>query len=291
MDNNNYKFGGHETFYFRKGWLYKGLKNIELNNAVFTDKNINTSDTFGLGVSMVKSLRFWLQAVGLTKEVKKDRVLIQNLTEMGEVVNLYDRYMEESGTLCLLHYKLATNVDFASSWYYFFNEFSMREFSKEDYIDSINTHVKFKQINTSSTTLEGDLTCLLNTYIPREFTDPEDNMECPLSELGLIEIKDKKIYKKSAPREGFIPLHILLAMIVEQHPGEKEIKIIDLLKEKNSIGKLFNLDFISLSTYLDKMQMANLIQVVRTAGLDVIKIKENKTFKQCIIDYYESIKA
>ena len=79
-------------------------------------------------------------------------------------------------------------------------------------------------------------------------------------------------------------------MIIDQHPEETEIKIADLLKEKNNVGKLFNLDFISLSSYLDKMQIAGLIQVVRTAGLDVIKVKDKKRFEDYVVDYYESIK-
>ena len=65
---------------------------------------------------------------------------------------------------------------------------------------------------------------------------------------------------------------------------------VELLKEKNNIGKLFNLDFIALSSYLDKMQIAGLIQVVRTAGLDIIKIIDAKKFEDYVIDYYESIK-
>jgi len=88
----------------------------------------------------------------------------------------------------------------------------------------------------------------------------------------------------------FAKKEILLALIIYQHPGETEIKISDLLKEKNSVGKVFNMDFITLSSYLDKMQMENLIQVVRTAGLDVIKIKDNKKFEDCVIDYYEGIR-
>lgn len=290
MEINEYKFGGHETFYIRKGWLYKGLKNLETNSFVFTDKTINTSDTFGLGGNMVKSLRFWLQAVGLTKEEKVKSSMQQVLTELGSIIDNYDRYMEEVGTLCLLHYMLSTNSKLASSWYYFFNEFNMREFTKEDYMDSILSFLKFRQISTSDKTLEGDFNCILNTYIPRKSVDPEDNMECPLSDLGLIEVVDKKIYRKSTPKEGIIPLKVLLALIIYQHPGETEIKISDLLKEKNSVGKVFNMDFITLSSYLDKMQMENLIQVVRTAGLDVIKIKDNKKFEDCVVDYYEGIR-
>lgn len=290
MEDLKYKFSGHETFYIRKGWLYKGLKNLESNPSVFTDKTINTSDTFGLGVSMVKSLRYWLQAVGLTKE-DKSRFGTQYLfTELGNIIDNYDKYMEEIGTFCLLHYKLATNRELATSWYYFFNEFGMHDFQKEDYMDSIKTHLKFREITPAEKSLENDYTCILNTYLPKQLTDPEDNMECPLSELGLIEQVDKKTYKKAAPKDGIIPIQIILAMIVDQHKDETEIKIADLLKEKNNVGKLFNLDFISLTSYLDKMQIADLIQVVRTAGLDVIKIKDKKKFEDYVVDYYESIK-
>ena len=102
--------------------------------------------------------------------------------------------------------------------------------------------------------------------------------------------KDKKVYKKATLKEGVIPPQVMLAMIVDQHPDETEIKIADILKEKNSVGKLFNLDFIALYSYLDKMQIAGLIQVVRTAGLDVIKIKDKKRFEDYVVDYYESIK-
>lgn len=289
MEDKNYKFRGHETFYIRKGWLYKGIKNIEQNPTVFTDKNVNASDTFGLGVNMVKSLRYWLQAVGITEEIRSGFTR-QKLTPLGEMIARYDRYIEEVGTLALLHYKLATNESLATSWYYFFNEFTVHDFTKEDFVDSLMTHLKFKQIEVSQKTIEDDYTCILNTYLPKENDNPEDNMECPLSELGLIKEIDKKVYKKCNPSETLIPLQVLLAIIVAEHENEDEIRIADLLKEKNNIGKLFNLDFISLTTYLDKMQIAGLIRVIRTAGLDVIKIENKKSFDEYVIDYYESIK-
>ena len=290
MDNQNkYKLRGHETFYIRKGWLYKGLKNLETNPSVFTSKNINTSDTFGLGVNMVKSLRYCLQAVGLTTE-ERGKVTEQKVTELGKIIDKNDKYVEEIGTLCLLQYKLATNYELATSWNYFFNDFNMQDFTKEDFVDSYRTHLKFKQIIASDSSIEDDYTCILNTYLPKNSEDPEDNLECPLSELGLIEQEDKKKYKKVAPSTDLIPLQIMLAMIVDQHPEETEIRIADLLKERNNVGKIFNLDFITLSAYLDKMQIAGLIQVVRTAGLDVIKIKDKKDFIDYVKDYYESIK-
>lgn len=290
MNELETKFRGHETFYIRKGWLYKGLKNIAQNPKVFTDKNVNTSDTFGLGVSMVKALRYWLQAVGLTKEGKIGNSTVQELTEIGKIIFKNDKYIEEIGTLCLLHYNLATNKSLATSWYYFFNQFTMNEFTKEDFVDTFATHLKFMQVNAAVSSLGDDYTCILNTYIKKNLTDPEDNMECPFSELGLIEDIGKKTYKKVAPKSGLIPLQILLAIIVREHQREYEIRISDLLKEEKNIGKIFNLDYITLTEYLDKMQVEGLVEVVRTAGLDVIKLKNGKTWQEYIADYYEGIK-
>jgi len=285
------KFRGHETFHIRKGWLYKGLKNIEVNKKIFSEKDGKATDTFGMGVSMIKALRYWLQAVGLTTE-QREGTTFQKPTEMGELINRYDKYMEETGTICLLHYKLASNRSLATAWYYFFNRFNMHEFTKDDFTNSLTTHLQFIEETAAPKTLEDDFNCILNTYMEKNNDDPEDNMECPLSELGLIELVDKKrkIYKKSSPKNEYIPSFIMLAMIIDKFKDKKEIRIADILKDENGVGKIFNLDIISLTSYLDKLQVEGLIKVIRTAGLDVIKILSDKTFEDCITSYYESIK-
>lgn len=63
------KFRAHESFFIRKGWLYKGLRNIKELPELFSSKNINPSDVLGIGTNMVRSLRYWLRVTGLTKEV------------------------------------------------------------------------------------------------------------------------------------------------------------------------------------------------------------------------------
>ena len=63
------KFRAHETFFIRKGWLSKGIKYVEQTEGrVFIDKENNPMDVLGIGSNMVKSLRYWLQAVGITYE-------------------------------------------------------------------------------------------------------------------------------------------------------------------------------------------------------------------------------
>ena len=112
------KFRAHDTFYIRKGWLSKGMKYVQSKPDVFIAKDENPMDVFGIGANMVKALRYWLQAVGLTTELTKGK-RIQSFTPLGASVFLHDRYIEELGTLYLLHYKLVSNKEEATAWYYF----------------------------------------------------------------------------------------------------------------------------------------------------------------------------
>ena len=85
------KFRAHETFFIRKGWLSKGMRYVSQKPDVFTDKDDNPMDVLGIGANMVKSLRYWLQAVGLTKEPKTGKKN-QSLTPFGNIVHEKDPY-------------------------------------------------------------------------------------------------------------------------------------------------------------------------------------------------------
>ena len=100
------KFRAHETFFIRKGWLSKGMKNVSKKPNVFVDKKVNPMDVLGIGANMVKSLRYWLQVTGLTEE-SKGKTREQNLTdleekllnaepsEVGSVLNEFYRFLHE----------------------------------------------------------------------------------------------------------------------------------------------------------------------------------------------------
>ena len=100
-------------------------------------------DVLGIGANMVKALRYWLQTVGLTYEPAKGK-RIQNFTELGKMVFEHDTYIEELGTLYLLQYCLASQKEEATAWYFFFNEFSMSEFSREDFVDALQKYIKMQ---------------------------------------------------------------------------------------------------------------------------------------------------
>ena len=118
------KFRAHDTFFIRKGWLSKGMRYVVQKPDVFIAKDENPMDILGVGSNMVKALRYWLQAVGLTTEPNTGK-RVQKLTPLGESIYKNDRYIEELGTLYLLQYRLACNYSDATAWYFFFNAFTM----------------------------------------------------------------------------------------------------------------------------------------------------------------------
>ena len=293
--SEKFKFRAHDTFFIRKGWLYKGMKNILIQPDVFVSKTENPMDVLGIGANMVKAMRYWLQAVGLTTEPITGRRL-QTLTDLGQIIFENDKYIEEMGTLWILHYKLVTTIEEATAWYFFFNEFTLLEFNRDDFILAINNFVRLTGDEVSERSLEDDFNCIINTYVPRiksnpEKVQPESNIDCPLGELGLIDIvnRKEKLYKKSYPKKDIIHPIILLAVIINNAKGKKEIKIASLQNDAMNIGKVFNLDIITLTNLLYKIELLGYIKVIRTAGLDVIRIDTDMDFLSCVTEYYRQI--
>ena len=291
------KFRAHDTFFIRKGWLSKGMKYVNNKPDVFVAKDENPMDVLGIGANMVKALRYWLQAVGLTVEPNSGK-RIQRFTELGNSVFAHDRYIEETGTLYLLHYQLASNKEEATAWYFFFNEFNMSEFTRDDFVEFLQRKIRMDEgeISVAIRSLNDDFSCIINTYLPRYKTSPnrvapESNIDCPFGELGLVDVlsKEKKTYRKSIPAANSINPWVALAVIVDQAGDAREISLNELLTAPCNIGKTFNLDAITMLDVLYQVERIGQIKINRTAGLDVIHILEDITFQDCVDAYYRSI--
>ena len=289
------KFRAHETFSIRKGWLSKGMKQIQNDPSVFVSKERNPMDVLGIGANMVKSLRYWLPMVGLSESPKGKGA--QYLTAFGKIVYEHDPYIEEIGTLWLLHYHLVKQKDYATSWYFFFNHFGLSEFGKEDFTTVLANYAKMNgESEPPARSLEDDFNCIINTYMPRYKTapmkdEPESNMECPLSELGLVDFHNKKsrTYKKSVPASHTIDPLIALAVMIDNAGGRKEIPLSEIQNNEGNLGKVFNLDTITMLTVLNAAEHAGYVKVVRTAGLDLLHIITDFTFLECVQQYYNKL--
>lgn len=289
------KFRGHESFYIRKGWLQKGIKNILIEDRVFLDKDTNASDVLGIGVNMVKALRYWLNSTGLVSEEisSGDRRKYMQLTPFGSVINENDKFHEELGTNLLIHYKLSTNEEEATAWYWFFNIYDGSVIDKETFIMELNDYIQHEgEKKVSKKVLEDDYNCILKTYIQDEKEDnPEETKVCPLAVAQLLEISDKKtkeVRKVGLDIEDLHPM-VAYAIIMDNAKGKKEISIDDILIKKENLGKVFNLSRTTIILILDKLSRLGYVKLERTAGLDIINIKKEMSFIKCVEEYYRML--
>lgn len=169
------KFRAHDTFFIRKGWLSKGMRNVKIEPAVFMGAKGNPMDILGIGANMVKALRYWLQAVKLTTEPNAGR-REQSFTPFGEIVFKNDPYIEEMGTLWFLHYMLASNKDEATAWYFFYNEFKQSEFNKEDFVKQLSNYIMINGEEVSERSLEDDYKVFAIFGFKEFSTDVVDNI-------------------------------------------------------------------------------------------------------------------
>ena len=185
------RFGGHETFAIREGWLHKGLKLLIEQPELLVDEY--SADWLGVGRNMAKSIRHWLLATGLADKAqaeatKKSAHLIES--ELGQLIYERDPYFSEIGTWWALHVNLVNTPDHAASWVWFFNNFNLNRFERSVCVESLRRHMQliYKRMPNPKT-LQRDIACLLNSYakkIPEENLDPEEALDCPFVELGLM---------------------------------------------------------------------------------------------------------
>lgn len=98
------KFGGHETFAIREGWLHKGLHLLQKDPALIL--NEYASDELGVGKNMAKSIRYWLRVTGLSEEKGPSKQKTPVLTDFGRLVLEKDPYFNLPGTWWALHINL-----------------------------------------------------------------------------------------------------------------------------------------------------------------------------------------
>ena len=189
-------FARHETFHPRYGWFRKAY-------AVVTEEGPNVFSredapvVIGVGKNMVRAIRFW----GLAAKVIVEDSNFPNRrpselvpTRRGHALfgeGGWDPYMEDPGTLWLLHWLLLARPSRLPVWWLVFNEFNAVEFDDNDLEDAIITQLEaaadWPSPNPSS--VKKDLGALLRSYALVERlgrTSIDDLLDCPLRELNLL---------------------------------------------------------------------------------------------------------
>ena len=207
-----------------------------------------------------------------------------------KIIDTYDKYYEEDGTLWALHYKLSTNKEQATAWYWYFNVFKMSSFDKELFVKELGEylHTEFSY-DCSENMLGDEFDCIIKTYCVKDKNvSPENTTVCPLTELRLVTQTVGKDFKKSVPDKDSLHPLIILGAICDSSDSD-EILIADLMNKEGSIAKLFNLDRATCFYYLEQLRQRGYLAISRTAGLDVVKVLNRTSFNEALSLYYIEI--
>lgn len=286
---------GNESFNIREGWLRKGMRCVRECPTLFSRDD--AMEILGVGSKMVKSIRYWLRASGLTEErAPVGRAREQVLTgNFGEVVDQYDKYFDDVFTLFLLHYNIVKDSEgLCVVWNIFFNNYDGQDFTKENMIekckDELNKRLT-EGVTFSESLLADDCASILRMYSATDVAeDPEESLSCPMTELGLIRksVNKKGTYVKTSPTRELLDKMAVLYVIVDNiEKGKDSVSVDSLINDANNIGKVFNLDRVLVNEYLDQLRVSSYITLNRTAGLDMVYISADRTPQDIMREYYE----
>lgn len=293
MSYSKFVFSGHESFPCKSLWLKKGY---DFNKA---NKDFNSPEAvveLGVGKNMVAAIRYWYKVFGLNSEDERTKWIPDFLFNDQDGK---DRYMEDLGTLWLLHFLLVYSKT-ASLYNLFFVDFQKerRRFDK----NQIVTFVKRKMAEANQehlfnvNTVKKDVGVLLQNYcLPRNPQSNED-FSTLLMDLDLLRQKEKKeeneeneknklFYFNIEGKKKVTPEVFLFAVLMYK-PDEDNTIPFDLLQDVGLVFCMNDLEVIDMLRLLSE-RYSDSLTYSDVAGIRQLQITQPMDSKQLIERYYE----
>ena len=269
----NFKFSGHETFPCRYPWLSKACAAVDADSKIFAaEAEEDAMVKLGVGRNMVRAMKFWAQAVGVVEQNREGGLKVSSL---GEAIFLHeglDQYLEDVRTLWLIHWKLATHsTEPLFAWDFMLNRWQHPEITRSEVIKAFQKEAEKLDRKLSTVTLEQHFDTFLHTYIPtrgRKGEILEDNLDCPLIELDLIQKVGERKFDKTGKRETVYSfrrgskheitpelfVYCLQDFWSRNYPNEKTLTFRHISVERNSPGQIFKLSENDLRERLEAVE-------------------------------------
>lgn len=278
------KFGGHETFHIREGWLHKGLRLLVESKDSYSDPYL--ADSLGVGRNMAKSIKFWLRRTGLAYASGQGKNSVMLPTPIAEIIWENDKYFLEPYTWWVLHTNLVQGDDPPAAWFWFYNHFNLTRFTKSVCVEGFTRFLQASNARMpSERTLERDISCLLSSYardIPPRNDDPEDAYLSPFVSLGILTHYRGSGYYEVDKSQKDIPsaalLYALSSSLYKWHNSEhsSECLLTDAARKTNSPGRTMMLTSETLYEALHNAESelnSEILTTRRLAGERQIYIK------------------
>ncbi len=280
-------FARHETFHPRYGWIHKGFAAASKNSNIFLESDATV--TLGVGKNMVSAIRFWSAAFKVLREVPnpdRPRVSISQPTAFGRALlseDGWDPYLEDAGSLWLLHWRLLEPTSIAPAWWVTFNAFAPLQFDEAQltaHIGDLAAAAGWPSVVHAS--IKKDVDCMLRMYTARRQGRQglDDVLDCPFRELGLIEAVpgEARTWRFGIGDKQNLPdaivVYACLDFAARVAPGASSMTVARLAADRGSPGSVF------------KLTEAVLHETLRRAAesLDCITVAEPGGLRQLIFN-------
>lgn len=270
----NYRYSGHETFPCRYTWLPKAVRGLRSNAQLFSNESEGEAMvSLGVGKNMVRAIRFWADAAEIASPRERDGGL--HATDFGELIfgaKGHDQFLEDIRTLWLIHWKFSTSADqplFA--WHYLLNFWHRPDFTRTEALAAFSQEAQRMGKRLSLVTLDHHFTTFLHTYVPtrgKKGEVLEENLDCPLTELELIQKVGERTHADSNRRESIYAFRVeekpeispeLFIYSLDDywskwHKHEKTLSFREVAVGEGSPGQVFKLPEQAIRTRLESIE-------------------------------------
>lgn len=276
-------FSGHESFPCKALWLKKGYDFVFENN----DWNeLYSVVKLGVGKNMVSSIRYWMRAFGMLNN--------DGLTDIAHFIfspnDGTDPFIEDLGTLWLLHYQLVCTGE-ATLYSLFFTRFQRERLTFDRthvtaFVKRIMTENRMiKQFNEN--TVKKDVGVLLQNYLLSHKPSSMEDYSILLTDLDLIRLSsDEKQYSFNIDGKRQLPVEILLYAIVKEKGNTDNVDY-DTLQLIGNVFCLSDMELVYMLMALE-VKFPNTFRYTDTAGLRQVHLLKSLKPDEVLKHYYKN---
>ena len=276
-------FSGHESFACKSHWLKRGYDFVRGEN------NFNDDDAvvrLGVGKNMVASIKFWLKAIGLLK----DAGLVALANHLFDDDNGKDPYLEDIGTLWLLHF-LLIQTDYATIYKTTFVDYHrQRNIIEKSKLQNYIKHICFDETGYKNlyndNTVKRDIGVMLHNYCAKNGGNVNiEDSNSLFAPLNLICETEKNTYRFNYDTRSDVPSLIFLYALLVKFEGRNSISFEDIA-ELALIFCLTNNDLLDIINYLCDLYPSEIV-FSDVAGIKELQFRATLNSIDVLDRYYE----
>ena len=276
-------FSGHESFACKSHWLKRGYDFVRGEN------NFNDEDAvvrLGVGKNMVASIKFWLKAIGLLK----DAGLVALANHLFDDDNGKDPYLEDIGTLWLLHF-LLIQTDYATIYKTTFVDYHrQRNIIEKSKLQNYIKHICFDETGYKNlyndNTVKRDIGVMLHNYCAKNGGNVNiEDSNSLFAPLNLICETEKNTYRFNYDTRSDVPSLIFLYALLVKFEGRNSISFEDIA-ELALIFCLTNNDLLDIINHLCDLYPSEIV-FSDVAGIKELQFRATLNSIDVLDRYYE----